>query len=273
MSGPSGLYRKISEAQADLIAERYLAGESLRQIAISSPIGRTAIGRLLTLKGVAKVGPGNARRHRQHSLDQRFFETIDTEEKAYWLGFICADGHVSDDGLIVGLASVDEPHLRKLRQSICSDAPITRPAKAAVLNVWSKAMVEDLRSHGLQRQKSLTLQMPNIPQPLRRHFIRGLFDGDGSIKITTRRKPRYVNAVTEYTVMFCGTSDVMRAVRESVSSQARVSRPSIQIRQNLSVVEWSGRQQVLRILDWLYADTSVALDRKMARWQSIPRST
>lgn len=261
----------LTQDASDDIVRRYVAGESLREIEATVPVGRTTVARILAERGVPRVGTGNARGRRVHTVDSTYFSAIDTDEKAYWLGFICADGHVGDDGITVTLKDVDAAHLTKLAAALGSSAKPKIGQGRATLSVWSIELVAQLRSLGLNRQKSSTLEMPVVAETHHRHFVRGVFDGDGSIKITTRLKSRYTSPTTEYTVMLCGTASFTESLRDIVASATCASRPQLQNRGGLTVVEWSGRRQALSILDWMYGESTVALDRKLARWHSIPR--
>ena len=263
----------IATTHGDEIVTRYRAGESTRSIACSLKVGRTSVISALDLKGVSRRATSNSYRFRKNDFDQGFFSSIDSARKAYWLGFVAADGHVSDDGLNVTVHVSDADHMSQLATDLMS-APNTVRKRNNVcrFDVYSQTLVRDLRTLGLFRNKSFTLSPPSLPEALERHFIRGLFDGDGSIKISNRRKSRYVNLVTEYTVSLCGTHSVMSYCRDTISLACFASRPSIRVKDNLSHLEWGGRQQVIRILDWLYSDSDRFLQRKRDRWLSIPRA-
>lgn len=273
---------KLTEQQELEIIQRYDNGESTRQIAADYPVGKSTIQSILNRNNVSmrSVGnpltltPGNPHScggsyKRKYALDEGFFSSIDTPEKAYWLGFISADGHVGNDGITIGLQKADDEHLHKFLYAVQSNSPVTYPANAARVNVYSQRMVEDLRKMGFYRNKSQTQTMPDIPIHLHSHFIRGLFDGDGSLKIYTRNKKRYVNPVTEYTIALAGTAEMVSALRDIIVNACGVSEVKIQSRGTLHILEWSGKQQVQRILNWMYADANVYLQRKYERAMGV----
>ena len=130
--------------------------------------------------------------------NQDFFETIDTEAKAYWLGFIYADGCiVGDRGVNILLAGYERPHLEKYRAALEAEHPIeerhdtirdkNRPIRIqhnVKVRIGCRKLVADLQNKGCHPRKSMTLTFPSfnqVPEDLVRHFIRGYFDGDGSI--------------------------------------------------------------------------------------------
>lgn len=118
-------------------------------------------------------------------VNEAFFDVIDTEQKAYWLGFIYADGSLAElhDEIIavcIGLRSRDENHLQLFRHDIKSNHAIQRRSNAAVINVTSRRLAQGLIGWGLMPNKSLKIVYPcNLPNYLERHFIRGYVDGDG----------------------------------------------------------------------------------------------
>ena len=67
------------------------------------------------------------------TFDEHSFDVIDTEEKAYWLGFLYADGNVSNTKNEVGitLQSSDIKHLYKFKTFLKS-------SKIPTLNVSEK---------------------------------------------------------------------------------------------------------------------------------------
>lgn len=114
------------------------------------------------------------------------FDKIDTEEKAYWLGFLYADGSVGskEDKIELSLAACDYNHIQKFKDFIGLDNKISYRKKqnAYRYSFRDKTFKEVLIKQGCVPKKSLILTFPTIdqvPVELIRHFIRGYFDGDG----------------------------------------------------------------------------------------------
>lgn len=134
---------------------------------------------------------------RTHALNESYFHNIDTEEKAYWLGFLMADGAIPSVGknkdysrLNVILKEDDKEHLEKLLKALDSDYEIKTKeindkrgftSNRCEIKISSKELVNDLISHGVVPQKTGKELIPDIKPELVRHFIRGYFDGDGSL--------------------------------------------------------------------------------------------
>ena len=135
-------------------------------------------------------------------FDNTIFDSIDTEEKAYWLGFIFADGTINSSPLEINkkpkytieisLKADDFHHLKKFNTFMkykkngvkIQDAKCGKViCKRCRWTITDKHLWETLNNYGCTPKKSLTLKFPdeNIfkSKDLIRHFIRGYFDGDG----------------------------------------------------------------------------------------------
>lgn len=139
---------------------------------------------------------------RKYNVNQNFFEKINTEEKAYWLGFLYADGCVhktKSNQYVTLLTCKDFDHINKFKDSLNSNHKIFKrygtksnykPGSLIYkLAIYSKKMAEDLISKGCIPNKTFLLKFPTkeqVPEELVCHFIRGYFDGDGSITDSKR---------------------------------------------------------------------------------------
>lgn len=128
-------------------------------------------------------------------FDNNIFEKIDSEEKAYWLGFLDADGCVhsgeGDFRIELGLKAEDKNHLEKFKKFIGKDNKISYRSysNSYRYNFRDKKVHADLIQLGCIPAKSLILEFPNeeiVPNELLSCFIRGYFDGDGSFWNTNK---------------------------------------------------------------------------------------
>lgn len=133
-----------------------------------------------------------------HTKNHTYFQKINTQNKAYILGFICADGsiHTKKGNLSLGieLQKRDKDVLSFIKKEINYNGPFYRSyhknKEYCKLKIYGKEFVSHIINHGLDNQKTYNLEMPkSIPKNLIRHFIRGLFDGDGCLSITKRPMP------------------------------------------------------------------------------------
>ena len=203
----------------------------------------------------------------QIKFDEHIFDSIDTEEKAYWLGFIWADGCIAsrDYNFEMALAEKDKEHLEKFNLFVKHKRSITK--KVCKINgkeciayrssFNSKHFWNTLNNYGCTPKKSLTLKFPKLeifkePQFIY-DFIRGYFDGDGCI--THKNKEH-----TQIAFSLCGTDDMLRNISDLLGKPNRkISHDS---RGNhcpeLTFVHFTA----LSILSLLYDNASIYLERK-----------
>lgn len=136
--------------------------------------------------------------YRKNDFNTRIFKEIDSEEKAYWLGFLMADGCINSktscgrySKVTILLKSSDIGHLEKFKDFVgCKNKICTKvvsnhklgiESEISSISVSSVEMVDDLISHKVTPNKTGFEVIPNtVPFELIRHFLRGYFDGDGS---------------------------------------------------------------------------------------------
>ena len=136
----------------------------------------------------------------RYKFDADFFKKW-SNEMAYVLGFLYADGCIIDSAVsartqYTQFSSKDRKILEKIRLAlkskhrIYSQVPrltlhvggkIYKSSKLFCLRIGSRRMFSDLKKIGLTPNKSRSMKFPVIPPEYLNHFIRGYFDGDGSI--------------------------------------------------------------------------------------------
>jgi len=127
------------------------------------------------------------------NLDINYFKQIDTNEKAYWLGYIAADGYIEKNACSIILTSKDLEVIEKFRKAIksehalrkkeCLDKRSNNISIIYQIKVCSKDFTKFIIDKGITNKKSMECNFPNIKEEFKSHFLRGLFDGDGSIYI------------------------------------------------------------------------------------------
>jgi hypothetical protein len=121
---------------------------------------------------------------RVYKVNHSFFKTIDSIQKAYWLGFILADGGITSNELSITLAKQDIDQLERFKQDIESNHPIKIYSygiySSCRLNIRSFELIKDLQFLGITERKSLTVKIPKLNNSvLEMCFWRGVIDGDG----------------------------------------------------------------------------------------------
>lgn len=171
-----------------VIEETYKRNGSIKKSAIELGINEKTFAAWMKKFNIPNKRSQGAR---VHKFNYDFFEKIDSEEKAYWVGFIYADGclYSSTDNksmrIQINLSSVDIEHLNRFQKSIGSNYKISigkiKKSEYCSIKVNSTKMCKDLISHGVVPRKSLYSSIPIVTEKYFRHMLRGFFDGDGTI--------------------------------------------------------------------------------------------
>lgn len=145
---------------------------------------------LMTLTNTGRNNPNC----KYKTLDDDFMKVIDTEEKAYLLGWIASDGHLSPTGRIdISVRDYDIKIMEILKDLICEEIPIFKRDDMVGFSICSTEMNSDICKilEICPGNKSKIVTFPNLDNDsLTWAFIRGLFDGDGSINKLTRNNQR-----------------------------------------------------------------------------------
>ena len=209
--------------------------------------------------------------------DEYFFENIDSEEKAYWLGFIYADGFIisSRDAFGLSLSVKDESHIEKFLKSIKSNNKISRyfnnmGFEYSRIVIHSKKLKEDLIKNGCLENKTFLLKFPNIDKEYVRHFIRGYFDGDGSI-IGYVRKPNPKNREINYRVSRAFNIDskkqnILIEIQNFFSKHNIKTDINYIMRDDMYRLCTSSKEEIEKIFHLLYDDSNFYLNRKFNKF-------
>lgn len=198
------------------VCELYLNGYSTRQIKDKLMYSKTKIIKILNDNNI-KIRPksywsriGN----NKHTLIFNYFENIDSDEKAYWLGYITADGTISKNNYKISLTSKDLEIIEKFKNSIKTTHPIStvitndkrtnKIYKRYIIQINSMEFVSHLINIGITNKKSYICNFPNIKKKYIASYLRGLFDGDGSVTKTTEKNFR---------MQFIGTKEIIEYIQ------------------------------------------------------------
>lgn len=212
----------------------------------------------------------NTPRQNLISLNERYFQNIDTPNKAYWLGFIAADGCIKERNnayiLSIGLGQKDIKHLEKLKKELNYDGKIVTETQlhsktqkyytTVYLRIARTILCEDLIEHGVGRDKSRNLKLPNLSDDLMRHYLRGLIDGDGGWSIPKSSKQicfSFISAVELFTL------NIRNYLKDKCSLE---NSPNLIFYRNSYTFSYQGNIQCKRIFEYLYEDCEIYLDRK-----------
>lgn len=208
---------------------------------------------------------------KKYNFNEHYFDNIDCQEKAYWLGFFAADGYNHrDKGYIeFRLHKQDIEILNKFKSCIQSNNPIGLYKETYCnLSLYSKHLCEKLAEYGLGQAKTYTLQLPSLEKSLMRHFIRGYFDGDGCFSVIKRSDRKNPNSKI-YQFNITGMEGPLSIIQQHLVDNVGVVKNSLKKRvASVAVtIHYNGRGVCKRILDYLYDNATIYLQRKYNKYK------
>ena len=223
---------------------------------------RRALYHWLDILGKEKTVGGAIKYH----YDRTRFKQILTEEDAYWLGFITADGCIIEGKwLQLQLAAIDYEHLVKFGRymglaeeeinEIIKDGyggAYTRDNPIVNIKICSLEIIANLQDKGVTARKSGS-EIPYIcsTPELELAYIRGLIDGDGYIRST------------QYGMGIVGSQDICSYIQQYITNYiCDISTNHIHKHRIIYKLELAGRLQTTKILQALYNNATIYLDRK-----------
>lgn len=255
----------LSEADRALAQTLYLSGSSCKSLSTRFQVSVPAIYKYLYELGTKMRSLHES--HLVYQLNHDYFRKVDNQEQAYWLGFLAADGQVTGNAVRLGLAIKDQDHVERFAQAVSSNTPIgCYPKKhpiSANLALCSEQMVADLNRCGIVERKSLVLTYADVSSNLHNHYIRGYFDGDGSVCNNGKGKVFTTFPGTEAFLARC--AEIF--YQEGITKKLRCVRPHHKSRIHILTV--GGRLQATRLYHWLYDDSITWLPRKRARFKEL----
>ena len=208
-------------------------------------------------------------------LNENVFDSIDTEEKAYWLGFWYADGCVEANRhrLCINLGIKDINHLHKMRSflELKNQVNTYKIGKYDMcrLYVTNQHIWQQLINLGCTPQKSLTLTFPNESvfsnKNLIYDFIRGYCDGDGSLGLYIKKGHKTSE------ISMVGTLEFLTGLQNFLGIDGHLRNKSYEgCHNNAYELKYSNfkARQVARLL---YENSNVYLDRKYKIFESFCR--
>lgn len=219
----------------------------------------------------------NSVQTRKYCFNENYFEIIDTPNKAYWLGFLYADGYIqrhtkegkTNGGRLTVTLKTDDAYMLEsflielesndtVRNRLLKQGEKTYHQSSIYLS--SVKFVEDLIYHGCIQNKSLVLQRPVLNEDLASHFIRGYFDGDGCVQFYPQRYA--------YSYSVLGTNDVLMYIVES----AKLSHYNIRkAKSNSECFELRifSKEELIRFHQYIYNNKTMFLKRKYDKSEAM----
>lgn len=263
---------KFTEEQLLDIKQSYLAGESTVKIGQRYGTSHQPILKALKRMNIERTP---SKFNRKYSLNETYFDIIDNPNKAYILGLLYADGsnNISKSTISISLQEEDGYLLEAIRNEMQSDKPLEyldysnkhdygyNYKNQYRLLLFSSHMCHTLNNLGMMPNKSLKLEVPNLRQDLYPHFIRGYFDGDGSLCVrhTADGLFRSITTITS-TEKFC--RKIQSIIKESIDIPCGNIYDASCKNGITRVLTISGRIQNQKFHEWIYKDADLYLQRK-----------
>lgn len=253
-------YQNLVEYNIEDIKEFIDQGYTLSNIANIYNVSCSAISRFIKINNINL---------KKSKFDENVFDIIDTEEKAYWLGFVFADGNISSHTpnkkhtykFELSLALKDKNHLYKFNSFMnYKGNNVKCDSYRCRWYIGNKHLWETLNSYGCTPKKSLTLNFPdeNIfkSKDLIRHFIRGYFDGDGCIICTNKTRSINLLGTPNFLTMCQKHFNVYNILHKNHNS-------------SLTVRFDAFGKTAYKITEFLYKDSTIYLDRKYTKYLGL----
>jgi len=222
-------------------------------------------------KNIRKLG-AITNPHGKIYMNSTIFEKIDTEEKAYWLGFLYADGTVYKTGknyyrFELGLAEKDLIHIEKFKKFVSSKHDIKYRFKTKSFRIAfnDPQFTKNLIDLGCVPNKSLILTFPTeeqVPLELQKHFIRGYFDGDGYLS----KPPKGL------TISLLGTNEFLNSILPYLFNNLDINKKCLKKDKrhlsNTYYFDLTG-DNARCFLKHIYEDSNIFLNRKKELFDNI----
>lgn len=264
----------ISDADKAEVIRSYAAGEAtFLELIKKFKRGYRTISDILHGSGVnvsKQASLNKSDGFRKYPLDDRYFDCVDSERKAWLLGFIAADGSVSSrkgtHWLTIQLKASDRGVLETIKADLGYGGPVTehktvlrgKTYRLARIQIASVRLTDALKRLGIAPRKSLTLTPWIGPSELMRHYWRGIVDGDGHIN------------KTRATLSLCGSEFVTKAFSDYCASITAHHYAAKKLAaSNAWVISLSKSSIARPVIEHLYAGATISLWRKLDRAKQI----
>jgi predicted HTH domain antitoxin len=258
-------YHTLNEVE---VLERYSSLKNIHKVAEYFNMSISPIKKILKINGIDLT-------NRRYDVNHKYFEKIDNEEKAYWLGFLYADGYIRErkfgNSLELKLSVKDNDHLELFRRCLNSNHKIVygfskthnngKPSISHMghLAMYSNELVDNIKSHGFHSRKTFTISKPNLSSDLMNHFIRGYFDGDGSFSFNSKTKTNksQIVSASEDFQKFIISELALNGIKINLYSEIKL--------------QIQNKVENLKFYHYIYNNAKIYLNRKKEKYEEFRR--
>ena len=203
------------------------------------------------------------------NMKEHFFQEINEEAKAYFLGLLISDGNVFKDNtgrqasISITLDLKDEYMLEKFKEVLQANTSVGHDGRGCgQIAVRSNIMAEDLAKYGVIPRKSYNTYLPLISKEMMPHLIRGIFDGDGSIMAKPNPNNDGHNRFL-HSISFCGTHQLMEDISNYILENLGIKATVYDYKdRNLSELKIQNIDNIAKFGYWIYRNSTIFLNRK-----------
>lgn len=264
-----------TKEELDYILNSYKEGKGTNALSLEFKVTQKVIKRILEENGIEIRFPTKLKK-----VNENFFDNIDSEAKAYFLGWMFADGCVMDRSyrtrrMIISIQEGDIGALEEFKKQLEFEGKIeikrrlNRPAhhKAqASITISSDKLCLDLMKWGCVPRKSLILEWPkNLPEEFERAMLLGIFDGDGSVHSSFNK----TTGMESFQFDIYGSKSICGNANRIIAKVLNSPETKLLQRGNIWMFTRSGNQNIRKIYEWLYKDANFFLHRKRLRMKEV----
>lgn len=203
------------------------------------------------------------------NMKEHFFQEINEEAKAYFLGLLISDGNVFKDNtgrqasISITLDLKDEYMLEKFKEVLQANTSVGHDGRGCgQIAVRSNIMAEDLAKYGVVPRKSYNTYLPLVSKEMMPHLIRGIFDGDGSIIAKPNPSNDGHNRFL-HSISFCGTHQLMEDISNYILENLGIKTAVYDYKdRNLSELKIQNIDNIAKFGYWIYRNSTIFLNRK-----------
>ncbi len=201
---------------------------------------------------------------RKHSVNSAYFNIIDTPDKAYFLGLMMSDGCNTGKSLQISL--IDKKPLLLLKNALeftgdLYEYPPYPGTKSKHINyhlsIRSQELVDGLSKNGCVPKKTHILRYPELLPELNSHFIRGYFDGDGTVGIYSMNSVNPKYKLLRFSIL--GNEDFINSLLDVLVEECNIRRPKViqeaNCKKNIKKFTYTSKKDLQIIRDYLYKDS------------------
>jgi hypothetical protein len=269
---PIGKKRLLNKDEEQKVCDLYLSG--LTSTEIYEQYFKDKVGCQETIQKIVRRNGIARKSGYKNFINHNYFETIDTPEKAYFLGLILTDGNVHYDKrsanrqptIQIALKGDDISILEKFKSEISADNKISMYTNdgrfECIFSAHSLKMAQDLEKYGIVPCKTFLIKgIPEVPAEYMRDLIRGIFDGDGTVYILTKEQKLRFG--------FYGTHDLIDDIVKFLHREIDLPLNKITDKETVSFITFGKIEHIKAFYDYIYYSSEVVcLSRKRDKFKN-----